>query len=443
MRMWTILLPLAAGVVAFVQGVSLWRVHEATWEPDSLPSWVATADGGGDLDTILIQGGIGAAPEWRDTLRWWTGTWVGQVPFFRPLTSYVFWFEARAFGDREPSYTFCALIAHALATAAFAWCALQVARRFGVGWCALAAGAAVWLWLDGWPIFFHREATCAAVYGLWKNQPDSLAAAFACLAIGLWCLKRTRWALLAFLGALGFKEAAIFVPIAVLAIVMVEGERRRAWPWVATTVVYLAYRALALGSALGYTYGSNESWPYRFLVSAFGPLGENVALSRWPVLVLSGLSLAALGIGPRIARRGLWPAMAAAIVWLAALGFVCALVGGGRSWAEGMWLALDASMLESSFGLVAFAVLLWAAWRRALALVAGGLAWSLGALAPTLASPGPMHRFYVVDGGYALVLACGLAWLLGPRNAGVVADVETPGAGSVPAQSDEKGPPGS
>src|SRR5262249_45043011 len=73
-----------------------------------------------DLDVMLLRGGLFKARHFRDTLSWWTGTWVGQVPFYRPLTSYLFWAEWKAFGDEEWLYVLPDFAAHITATILFA-----------------------------------------------------------------------------------------------------------------------------------------------------------------------------------------------------------------------------------------------------------------------------------------------------------------------------------
>ncbi len=51
-----------------------------------------------DPDTALILNGLHEAPEFRDTLGWWTGPWCAKIPFWRPIPSMVFWTELQAFG---------------------------------------------------------------------------------------------------------------------------------------------------------------------------------------------------------------------------------------------------------------------------------------------------------------------------------------------------------
>ena len=101
------------------------QVHELLNNWNSLPthSWTLTPGTRPgmrmppaiDIDTMLIHGGVVAAPSLRDTLRWWHGTWAGQVPFFRPLSSYAFWLDWKLFGSREPRYLLLSIVLHLIA----------------------------------------------------------------------------------------------------------------------------------------------------------------------------------------------------------------------------------------------------------------------------------------------------------------------------------------
>ncbi|MCX6376720.1 MAG: hypothetical protein NTU88_11930, partial [Armatimonadetes bacterium] len=44
-----------------------------------------------DVDWTCLNLGLHRIHGFGDTGRWWTGMWCGEVPFWRPLTSYVFW----------------------------------------------------------------------------------------------------------------------------------------------------------------------------------------------------------------------------------------------------------------------------------------------------------------------------------------------------------------
>ncbi|MBI3261254.1 hypothetical protein HYZ64_02690, partial [Candidatus Berkelbacteria bacterium] len=49
-------------------------------------------------DENLIFEGLEPAKTVQDTFRWYVGRWCGQIPFFRPITSQLFWLEYRIFG---------------------------------------------------------------------------------------------------------------------------------------------------------------------------------------------------------------------------------------------------------------------------------------------------------------------------------------------------------
>src|SRR4051794_28703835 len=79
-------LPVALGIAALL---ALCTVLSGT--PQAMASMrhspLSWSEEGSDLDTTLIHGGYLRALHFPETLRWWTGPWIGQVPFYRPLTS--------------------------------------------------------------------------------------------------------------------------------------------------------------------------------------------------------------------------------------------------------------------------------------------------------------------------------------------------------------------
>src|SRR5262249_6805324 len=219
------------------------------------------------------------------------GTWVGQVPFYRPLTSYVFWFEWRAFGDREPLYGLPSAAWHLLATLLFTALVYALARRLRLRWPAVAALAAA-LGVLG-PGSSYRQITTHLVWNFWKNQPDPLAV-YACF-VSLLCYLRAQegsrpalgGAAVAYLAACGFKEVAVPLPLLCLLLEMpgwrpgpAPPARRRLFVMGATAVAFLAARAAALGGP-GYTYGSNSGWLKRTLLHLLGPFGDALIDGQW------------------------------------------------------------------------------------------------------------------------------------------------------------------
>jgi hypothetical protein len=197
------------------------------------PSWL-----GVDADAAILHAGLLQAPHFSDTLRWWTGLWVGgaAAPFYRPLASLLFWCEWRAFGDREWLYLVPGLLAHVASTLLFAAFVSRLATRFGVRARAVAALAGAWIFTGLLSPIFMRQAVVAAVVWRWKNQPDSFAACFAFLSL-LFYLRAQEGrrgalpgAIAAYLAACCFKEIAVPLPLVCLALELAERRQRSARP---------------------------------------------------------------------------------------------------------------------------------------------------------------------------------------------------------------------
>jgi len=401
-----------------------------------------------DVDTALLHGGLEAAPRLVDTLRWWIGPWVGIVPFYRPLTSYVFWLEWKAFGDREWLYVLPAAAAHVAAVVLFAALLYALARRHRLGWATGAALVGALLFSG---LFSQERATLASkVFLLWKNQPDSLASicCFAALLCYLRAQERKRTAPGAaawYLAGCGFKEIAAPLPLTFLALeagaLRGREERRLALRRLAliavAAVLYLAVRRLAI-HGVGFTYGSNGAWLQRTLGELLGPFSSTVVFGEWlgnAIAVWSfAVILALYALYRRRARQTgdcvllrqrlcLVGTAALAVGWsaLGALALAArsedgSLIWNPWSWVIGLTLCLqpvEASLALSTLALLGAVVILWQRAREMLWL---GLIWTAAFLAPLTLSPSPIHRYYLPQGGffiiYALVAAIALAPLI-------------------------------
>ena len=131
-----------------------------------------------DLDTWLIHGGLVKAPRFRDTLRWWTGTWAGQVPFYRPIPSMVFWAEWKLFGDREIRYQPFAILLQLLVVCQFLRLAGDLARHFHSPSPETVRLLSGLIFVNGVYVLPHQLGVNAQVFQHWKNQPDTLARCF-------------------------------------------------------------------------------------------------------------------------------------------------------------------------------------------------------------------------------------------------------------------------
>ncbi len=417
------------------------RVLATLANPQAEPSWLS-----GDLDTSLIHGGVSRAKDLGDTLQWWVGPWAGQVPFYRPLTSYVFWLEWLAFGSNERLYVLPTAAAHLAATAAFA---LFVFRLAGASrWSApvIAALAAAFQFAGGPSLSSPRPEVAHLVGGIWKNQPDSLAALCCCLSLVCYLNAREAGRLpfgaaLWYLAGCLFKEIAVplFLIFPCLELLLAPvAALRKSWirfvPVAAAGVLFLAARQLALGS-VGFTYGTNFAWLERTLIHAAGPFGARLVYREWlaPANALWACVLTFLAVRAhqRFAIRA--PSQAPRIRFALIFGTLCLfLVGwtvlGALALADGSFVGTPTPVERLvAGGLYSFespragylvASIMWLLVIHVVARASPGLlllslVWTLGFLAPLTLSPGPLHRYYLPQAGYLLLDACAASLVVG------------------------------
>ena len=429
---WTALLVSALMTIP----TSIWARHHWQSQYGKRPTWETT-----DIDTGLIHDGLLQAPHLVDTLRWWVGTWVGEVPFYRPLASYLFWIEWKLFGSEEWRYGPPTLAAHVLATVLAAAVAYRLAERWQIRYPAIAAvgAAAIFTGLTR----AYRHGVIAGVAGLWKNQPDSFAAICCFLAIlaylraqrsaRLWAGVAAAW----YLAACGFKEIAVPLPM-IFAALEIAGPRPVDW-WrsaarvalpAACGLLFLVIRQWALGG-VGYRYGSNSSWIVRSLLELTGPFSPWIHSGYWPgcVNTLFALGVIALCWGTR-SWWGRWKQGAASVTLAAALLIVLGTVVFGtwfqwlqepERWLAQTWdlrigvallMVADSTYASCVQGILFVAAVTLALWKRSRAVIWFAPWWTLVFLAPLTLSPGPSHRLYLPQFGYILFDAMGFCALL-------------------------------
>jgi hypothetical protein len=366
---------------------------------------------------------------------------VGEVSFYRPLTSYVFWCEWKLFGDQEWWYGIPTFLAHALATVLAAGLAYRLAQRWRVRGPALAAilMAAMFTGMTR----EYRADVVAHVAGLWKNQPDSLAA--ACCFLALLAYLRAQDELRAWPGAAAawylaaccFKEIAVPLPLVCAALEVAPpqtAQKRRAIARAgavgASGLCFLLLRRWAIGGT-GYTYGSNTAWLRRSLLEFLGPFSAPIDSGYWPgcVTALFAVGVIALcwGTRTRWLRRRYGPASAAAaavaLLLLGAAIFSMAfqraenpLLWSADNWETRVAVALLMSQnpihASSASGVLFVAAAATALWRRARPVIWVAPLWTFAFLAPLALSPGPSHRYYLPQFGYLLFDALGWCALL-------------------------------
>jgi hypothetical protein len=416
-----VLVAVAAAAIQSAQSLWLWwSVAQAP------PTWTGVKP---DLDTYLIHEGLVQHPALADTLTWWTGPWVmgPEYPFYRPLTSLLFWLEWKAFGDFEWAYRVPGALAHVAAAVLFALLVQDLARRWGVRSPVLAGSLAAVAFVG----FLHpyRWAVSTLIAGHWKNQPDSFAACACFLSMRAYLRAQdsVRGALPAavvwYLVGCGFKEIAVFLPAAFLALELPELTWRDRSAWrrvasgVAAGVLFLGVRWACI-RGLGYTYGGNRVWFQRTVQEGFGPFGAAFIQGEWfPVLAAAWLLAAAWG-WRRFGRTAPPPARIAAVLLavagLALLGELqMALEGSlapGAAFSPEAWLAglahltLPGVLFDTLGALVVTSALVYLVLRLPRALLLGGV-WIATSLAILVVSPGPVHRYYLPQCGGLLMLA--------------------------------------
>ncbi len=334
------------------------------------PRWVH------DIDTHTLRRGLEAAPRFSDTLSWWTGTWVGIVPFWRPLTSLVFWGEWRLFGENLACWQ---------AVSVLLGIALAFAMRWGM---APLIGRAQVVLLVAYAYFgavgapWDSDVPLYAVLHFWKNQPDLLAGIGIFVAVGalvrgrpwLWCA--------AAVGAVGCKEIGFAAfPLGALAVAYQRSHGREiAWKWplaagAVCALVLSIWHYLAVGG--GYQMGSNNSWWARALFYYSGYLPVLFYVGKWGIATLCLVSAGAvLRLRP----------VAATVTIVAAFTAVAAGMAAERGlpWeTAASCLLLDCAMLPPALlWLLLARVGICRAWPG----VTFGVAWMLVGAAPTFAA---------------------------------------------------------
>ena len=391
-----------------------WQRVKAEWNSTATPTWIGTAPWdpdkahhAPDIDAWFLHEGLVKAPRFRDTWRWWVGTWVGQVPFYRPLTSMVFWAEWRLFRDQEVRYTLFALVIHLMAVWQFLLLGHALFRRYRCPlpqWAMLISGV---VFINGLFVFPTRPFTNWFMFDPWKNQPDSLSALFFFLSLRSYiramedrtARRSLGLAVIWFIAACLCKELAIVLPLLLIPLewphlrgrnsvaagptksgnteLPRSGARvsqevtspapligwRRIFPMILVMTAFLFVRALCLKQPIGFLYGENSDWPQRLRNEAFGPLMRVVHIesAQGAIVVALGLLLFVVGIVNVLRRR----------TQLAAFGYTWVLS------------TLIFPLLTPSIG----------------SFVQYGIRFSHYT---------NLHRYYLVEGGFALMLGCGL-----------------------------------
>lgn len=424
-----------AGYMAYpaIQGnLSHWNSNEPPSWVGKLPDQAKEGERVCDIDTRLIHSGFLQTPTWKDTLRWWTGTWVGQVPFYRPLTSYVFYVQWRLWGNYEHRYHFVANVTHLFAVVAFSCLTLVLMRHFHVPYPPFATLLAGILFTFGFDLLLDQIPIVSEVFALWKNQPDSLALLFFSLTLIAYIRLRegasgrlarampTVWYILSCMT----KEAGVLQPL-LLPLLEWDGLRaggesrqaavRRMTPLFVVLMVYLPYRALCLKTAVGYQYGSNDSWFQRMVMHLAGGFSGYIIYEDWGSFFMTLLPLSVIGVmwwrkknGMTWTRRAVGICAAGMMTATLLVALIFAYQGDtGPDPIIGLLLMARIRTVLSVTASAVFLLLATLAFIHARQLALFAYVWALLILALTLFSPSVLHRYYLMNAGFAVLLATG------------------------------------
>jgi len=362
-----------------------------------------------DVDWVYLNQGLDRIHSFADTGKWWTGTWCGVVPFWRPLTSYVFWAMKLIW---PPEY----LLPRQIISVFLHLCFLGVAALFlwrttRRPWLVLLT---IWLFAGVRPFPLNCFSSGIAAVGDLlsdpKNIPDSLVG--VCMLLSLMLLAEGRWlgGLIAAAVSVGFKEMGFTTwPLALLVLAFVHRDRimaerwrylvssvKRNWRPIAMWLLVFGLLALihSLTVGIGYRVGTNEYWYRRAGAYFGGPIGANLFLDNASAPITAGL-LVALIVGFR--RLSLLPRFIAMLAALA-LGILLDALLLGAGWEVSM-VRMFAPEMNRYIVLVCIVWLLiaWQAvrdWQTA----AFGIAMSIIASMPTwLATQTLEHTRYLAS----------------------------------------------
>ena len=374
-----------------------------------------------NVDWGYINTGLDRVSSFTDTARWWTGTWCGEVPFWRPLTSYVFW------GMRllwPPEYMLprqiVSVTTHLIFVAMAGLLLWRLTRR---PWLVLLT---LWLFAGFRPYPVSRFF--GQIWPVWdvltgpKNIPDPLVG-IAILA-SLLLLANGRWAagLVAAAVSVGFKEVGFTTwPLALVALAWIHRDRvmaaggiryviasiRRNWlpvtTWLLVLVLLLAVHFLAVG--MGYNCGTNKAWHWRAASYFGGPIGGQLILRDPSPAIVAFLVVVAL---LALRRSSLLPRFIGVLIALAAGVLVDARLQ-GITWEVSTVKLLSYNMdLKTILISVFWLLVAWEA-RRDWQTVALGAAMCFIAAAPSWMAAQPLaHSRYTASLFMEVVVAAAL-----------------------------------
>lgn len=377
----------------------------------SPPSWTH------DLDAGLIHSGVLSAPGILDTLKWFVGPWAGVVPFYRPLSSYLFWAEWRLFGSGECWYFLATAFGHAAVVVLFSQLYRKVSEHYGHTPTLLGVFVTTGVFVG--LLDTSRRFAIGDTLVVWKNQPDIFAAVF-CFASVLYYMSAIQgkrgslaWSVVCYLAACGFKEIAIPLPMVFLAIEGSQAWRggggRRLAPLFVAAAAFLVVRTASL-HGIGFRDGSNHAWIARSASELLGPF-SSLVLKQWlaPALAVTVFGISLLPLPTRYSRFS--RLVIRVVLFLAAASVIGALSLRETDNRANIWFGIfvltEPVTLVPAVSQVVTLMLGLAVFRSSPRQFFLPMAWGVLFLAPLAAAPGLPHRLYIPGAGYALLMGWG------------------------------------
>lgn len=241
------------------------------------------AAGDADLGQFILPG-LRKIRGFSSTLQWWHGAWVGQVPFWRPLTSYLFWFEYKIFPYRYDYWYDVTVVSHLIFCAILVLFVAKLSGRLSSGLLTVLvfSGAsqlspigASWYSFD--LIGTGRHPPSSVALDLWKNQPEIWSSIFVVGALALLLYKKWGLSLVSACTAIAFKENGwLTFPLALL-ILWGTGNITKTpkYFYLAALCCFCVMMLIRLNCGrdvlFGYHYGHNTAWVHRYILAAMRP----------------------------------------------------------------------------------------------------------------------------------------------------------------------------
>ena len=376
------------------------------------------ASGEYEGDSIRARIGLDKKPDFASTFQFWVGNWTqGEMgpptpfgPYYRPLTSQLWWLERAASGGALRFFLVVHLLWH-LAFCLALWATLRQIWDERVALWALA----FWTLAVAGGLGF---STLEGALPMWKDDPEMTVGLCVLGAMAAtWRFSQTcNWrflALGAFCFALGvaFKESAYIAPLFVALTLWKAGQLREHWRVVALFVglalIFYAYRTVVLQGPGGY-HGTNSSWRQRAFTENFAGTQSIFLLSGNALGIALGCALLCIFLARRKRPQAAW-------LW----GIAAALLLGWSDWTfhrdQGEW-GLSLLRLSNVFDWIgtpyqqlplalALLALTYYFVSRRPAVMVWGYGWIIAAYAPLLHHVVTAHGFYWHSIGWAIFLA--------------------------------------